>query len=296
MTWIPENYYPLQNIRKSIAGSWFLVHKIEYHAIPSGAPYEIRLKEVPDDGSLALAPSISGAVVGSFTETTGVPGINQFIVRYSSGEIEFNYQNAGEDLTVYYYAKGSAINANDINYLKSLIDDNYHHINSSNFIFTGTENLAPSATTEIVHSLGTEDFSVQLQYKTAAYSWCWVNARAVLSFEIYDQNTLKITNQCEDIIDAENWRVLITTFRIPVYLGNQNIPIAGHVDYIHSYNTQDLLFQIQSMPTSGDHQDKWIDGSGIMAVSIIDNNTIRMYNNGTGEILTGKYRLFVNLF
>lgn len=292
----PADYFPLNNIRKSIAGSWFLVNKVESHAIPSGAPYIIRLKEIPDNGDLISGPSISGVSGGPYSETGSSPGAGYFLVRYSSGEIEFNSANAADNLSISYYAKGSAVNSDDINYLKSLIDDNYHHVSSSNTLYNGPASIPSGSYVEVNHSLGTEDVSVQLQYKTAAYSWRWVDARASLAFEMYNTNTLRIYNMTADEILQENWRVLISVFRVPVLLGTSSISILGYVDLTHSYDTQDIQFQVQSLPTSGAHQNKWIDGSGIMAVSIIDNGTLRVFNNGSNVISPGRYRVLLDLF
>ena len=293
---IPEDYYPLTNIRKSIAGSWFLVNKTESHVIPSGSPYVIRLKEVPDNGDLISAPVVSGATHGVYTESFVAPAAGYFLVRYASGEIEFNSTNASDSLNITYYAKGSAVNAEDINYLKTIIDDNYHHSCASNVTYNGNAIIPSGSYVEVVHSLGTEDILVQVQYKTAAYSWRWVDARASLAFEIYNINTLRIYNMsAEDILQA-NWRVFISVFNTPVLLGSSSIPILSYVNMVHSYNTQDLQFQIQTLPTSGTHQNKWIDGAGIMAVSIIDNSNLRIYNNGSNIIAAGRYRVLINLY
>ena len=150
-----EYYFPLANIRKTIDGLWNVINIIEYRQIPEYSPYILRLKEIPDSGSLISAPSISASISGApqiFQETTTTPAPGQFLVRYNSGHIQFNSADKGKDIKINYYGLGSSINADDINYIKSLVDTNYHHSVQSNKLINGTQNLPPSGFTEIVHN------------------------------------------------------------------------------------------------------------------------------------------------
>lgn len=293
-----EYFFPLSNIRKTIDGNWNVLQIIEYRKIPESDPYILRLKEVPDSGAIISSPSISAlsGSPGEFQETTSSPAPGQFLVRYNSGHIQFNSSDKNKEIKITYYGLGSAISAEDINYLKSLIDSNYHHSVSSNKLFIGTQNLAPSGYSDIHHGLNTNEFLVQIQYKSPSYNNKWTNARAVLDFEIIDENTIRINNNSDLEINSLNWRVLISIFNTPIYYISNNIPIGMFEDIVHNLGSIDLLFQIQWKPLTGPHAGKWIDGESISSASIIDENIIRIYNNGNIEIPSNHLRLLISMF
>lgn len=294
-----EYFFPLSNIRKTVDGLWNVARIIEYRIIPGASPYTIRLKEIPDSGAIIQAPSISANISGTpevFQETNSSPGPGQFLVRYNAGLIQFNENDKGKDIKIDYYGMGSAINADDINYIKSLVDSNYHHSVQSNKLINGTQNLAPSASTEIVHNLNTTEFLVQIQYKSPSYGYKWTNARAVLDFEIVDENKIKISNNSTLTINSNEWRVLLSIFNTKVYYNQTDIPINLFEDIIHNLDSEDLMFQIQYKPSSGQHAGKWIDGESIASISIINNNTFRIYNNSNITIPNNSLRIFIGMF
>jgi hypothetical protein len=107
-------HFPLHNIRKSIDGIWDQLYTIETRTIPGSADnYIIELIEVPDDGSINQKPVIDG-----FTETTTYPPASgEYYINYHTGYIAFNENNAGNVIDIKYYAKGSLVEVQDINYL-----------------------------------------------------------------------------------------------------------------------------------------------------------------------------------
>jgi hypothetical protein len=114
-------HFPLQNIRKSIDNQWDQLYYSETRTIPGSASnYIIDLIEVPDDGTVNPKP-----VINNFTETNIYPPPSgQYYVNYGTGDIGFNKTDEGKDVTIEYYAKGSLVEADDINYLYNLIMNN----------------------------------------------------------------------------------------------------------------------------------------------------------------------------
>jgi len=128
-------FFPLANIRKDVVNEWHLNHiraeKIEVPSEPNEYGYfTVSLTEIPDNGTntsiTTSAPKITG-----MTEFRGEPinrntkrvnfAINQFFVNYQTGEIMFHQSQAGKTLFVDYFAKGSLVEAEDINYLHDRI-------------------------------------------------------------------------------------------------------------------------------------------------------------------------------
>jgi hypothetical protein len=114
-------HFPLQNIRKSIDGQWEQIYYTETRTIPGSADnYIIDLIEVPDDGTVNQKP-----VIQNFTETNIYPPPSgSYYVNYGTGYIGFNSADEGKDVTIEYHAKGSLVEADDINYLYNLIKKN----------------------------------------------------------------------------------------------------------------------------------------------------------------------------
>lgn len=110
--------FPLVNLRQSIDKQWEQVEIIESISVP--ASKVLKLREVPDDGTVSPKPVITGLV-----ETTVYPpSSGQFYVNYCTGYIEFHADQIGLTEDVTYWAKGSLVEAEDINYLnnKHIID------------------------------------------------------------------------------------------------------------------------------------------------------------------------------
>lgn len=107
-------HFPLVDIRKEINGDWNLEEIIQIITVPSSAPYIIRLKEIPDNGEIESRPIILGLSENSSIYT---PSLNEFAVKYSTGDVIFNSGQAGNSFSITYFGKGSLIEADDINYL-----------------------------------------------------------------------------------------------------------------------------------------------------------------------------------
>jgi len=114
-------HFPLQNIRKTIDDQWEQIEYIETRTIPGSASnYILGLIEVPDDGTINPKPVIQG-----YTESNTYPPVSgSYYVNYNTGYIAFNEADEGKDIEIKYYAKGSLIEADDINYLYNLIKKN----------------------------------------------------------------------------------------------------------------------------------------------------------------------------
>ena len=121
--------FPLVNLRKDTVNKWHLEHIVNEIAAVPDVPnqwgyYVCSLTEIPSDGSIqdSLPPRIPG-----LTQYKGDPinpktgRINfsqtQFYVNYATGEIMFHPAQAGQNFPVDYYAKGSLIESEDINWL-----------------------------------------------------------------------------------------------------------------------------------------------------------------------------------
>ena len=101
----------LVNLRQSIDKQWEQTELTQNLVVPVSKV--IKLKEVPDDGSVNVKPVIPGLV-----ETTVYPPIvGAFYVNYCTGYIEFNLAQVGSTAAITYWAKGSLVEAADINYL-----------------------------------------------------------------------------------------------------------------------------------------------------------------------------------
>jgi len=112
-------HFPLNNIRKTINDVWNQLHLTETVTIPGSADnYTISLREVPDDGSVNQKPIING-----FSESTSYPPQQgNYYINYNTGYIQFNENDAGTTIDIAYYAKGSLIQAQHINYLNDQIN------------------------------------------------------------------------------------------------------------------------------------------------------------------------------
>jgi hypothetical protein len=108
----------LVNLRQSIDKQWEQIEITQSLVIPASRVLKIR--EVPDDGSVNTKPVIPG-----LTETAVYPPLTgQFFVNYCTGYVEFNTAQIGDTVVITYWGKGSLVEADDINYL-----DNKHIIN-----------------------------------------------------------------------------------------------------------------------------------------------------------------------
>lgn len=105
-----ENF-PLVNLRQSIDKQWEQVEVTENITVPLSRV--VKLKEVPDDGSTNSKP----VIIGLTETTTYPPSVGQFYVNYCTGYIEFNANEVGNDYDITYWAKGSLVESEDINYL-----------------------------------------------------------------------------------------------------------------------------------------------------------------------------------
>ena len=121
--------FPLVNIRKDITNKWHIHHiESEILAIPDSPDeygfYTVSFGEIPDNGSSpgAFPPKIAG-----FTEYKGNPvnsktgrlnlSSGQFYVNYSTGQALFHPSMSGVNVSVDYYAKGSLVEAEEVNWL-----------------------------------------------------------------------------------------------------------------------------------------------------------------------------------
>ena len=105
--------FPLVNLRQTIDKQWDQIEITQNLVIPAGKV--LKLREVPDDGSVSPKISIPG-----FTETTTYPPTSsQFFVNYCTGYVEFHSDQVGDSIAVTYWAKGSLVEADDINYLNN---------------------------------------------------------------------------------------------------------------------------------------------------------------------------------
>lgn len=111
--------FPQVDIRKDIYGNWQLQSVTESVTVPSGSPYTVRLREIPDNGEIESPPTIDGLSRAN----TYYPGDGQFAVKYSIGTLIFNSAQAGNTYTVEYYGKGSLVDAVDINYLYNRVTE-----------------------------------------------------------------------------------------------------------------------------------------------------------------------------
>jgi len=125
--------FPKYNIRKDIDGTWQQINKNESIVVPSSSPYIVELEEIPDNGSVNERPKILG-----LTESlTYPPESGKFYVNYNSGKIVFHSDQAGNSYTVNYWARGSLVDADDINYLYYQYSTNFNaehiSVDTSNF-------------------------------------------------------------------------------------------------------------------------------------------------------------------
>ena len=123
--------FPLVNIRKDVVNEWHLEHILsEIIHVPSTPDawgyYTAYLTEIPDTGTNSKIETAAPKIMG-LTEYKGDPinpktkrivfSQNQFYVNYATGELMFHQARAGQNLSVDYFAKGSLIEADDINEL-----------------------------------------------------------------------------------------------------------------------------------------------------------------------------------
>jgi hypothetical protein len=105
--------FPLVNLRQAIDKQWEQIEITQNFTIP--ASRVLKLREVPDDGSVHSKPQIAG-----LTEVTSYPPLpGQFFVNYCTGYVEFNNSQVGDAIAVTYWGKGSLVEAEDINYLNN---------------------------------------------------------------------------------------------------------------------------------------------------------------------------------
>ena len=123
--------FPLVNLRKDVTNEWHLKHiTSESVTVPSSPNewgyYTVYLSEIPDNGTNTNITTSAPKIVG-LTEYRGEPinsktkrinfSQNQFFVNYQTGEILFHQAQAGQTFSVNYFAKGSLVEADDINNL-----------------------------------------------------------------------------------------------------------------------------------------------------------------------------------
>ncbi len=121
--------FPLVNIRKDVTNKWSLHHiESEVLAVPDNPDeygfYTVSLAEIPDNGS---SPGSSSPKIAGFTEFKGDPvnsktgrlnlSPGQFYINYAIGQALFHPSVAGSNLSVDYYAKGSLVEAEEVNWL-----------------------------------------------------------------------------------------------------------------------------------------------------------------------------------
>ena len=113
-------HFPLQNIRRTIDDQWEQQQLSETRTIPGAAGnFIIELIEVPDDGTVNSKPVITGYIESN----TYPPVAGSYYVNYNNGHIGFSADDAGNIVTIDYYAKGSLVEAEDINHLNNKIGD-----------------------------------------------------------------------------------------------------------------------------------------------------------------------------
>jgi len=101
----------LVNLRQSIDKQWEQIEITQSLVVPVSRV--LKLREVPDDGTVHSKPLIPG-----LTEVTVYPPLpGQFFVNYCTGYIEFNTAQIGDIVVITYWAKGSLVEVEDINYL-----------------------------------------------------------------------------------------------------------------------------------------------------------------------------------
>lgn len=129
--------FPLINIRKDAGSTWRMHHysgaSKEKIQIPTEADqfgfYSVFLTEVPDSGTIGgvTTPPIidgykeyRGAVYNHESNKLNF-GIGQFAVNYSTGELVFPPDSAGETRYVDYWGRGSVIEAEDVNFIHNRV-------------------------------------------------------------------------------------------------------------------------------------------------------------------------------
>jgi hypothetical protein len=115
--------FPLQNIRKTVDCQWYCLHITnESITVPLTGSYPIvRLIEVPSNGSISgtTKPSISGLLlINSYP-----PSASEFWCNYATGDLVFNSNESGNTYIVDYWAKGSLVEAEDINYIYETLSE-----------------------------------------------------------------------------------------------------------------------------------------------------------------------------
>lgn len=112
--------FPLHDIRRSIDGQWQQSLSVENRVVPGSTEnYILSLIEVPDDGS--INPEVS--IPGYTPSNTYPPPQDQYYINYNTGRIAFNPANTNDNIEITYYAKGSLIEVDDINYIFDHLDD-----------------------------------------------------------------------------------------------------------------------------------------------------------------------------
>jgi len=105
--------FPLVNLRQTIDEQWNQNFVTDNLTVP--ASKVLKLREVPDDGSVNAKPVIPGLT----DTTTYPPSAGQFYVNYCTGYIEFHNDEIGDSISVSYWAKGSLVESDDINYINN---------------------------------------------------------------------------------------------------------------------------------------------------------------------------------
>lgn len=105
--------FPVNNIRKNVDGSWNTVLKTESITVPMSPPYVVQLSEIPDNGEIQSPPSIVGFLISE----TYPPDPNEIYINYGNGQVAFDSSKAGNTYSIQYYAKGTLVDADHINYL-----------------------------------------------------------------------------------------------------------------------------------------------------------------------------------
>lgn len=135
--------FPLHNLRQNIGGEWRQEETWETITVPTSAIegyYIVHLEEVPDNGQVNGVVQIYNTPTTTLTSSnTYPPPAGSYYVNYATGRIAFTSTHSGQSLSAHYYKKGSLIEAEDINWLATRIQEDFN----SSYIISPTE--PPSA-------------------------------------------------------------------------------------------------------------------------------------------------------
>jgi len=95
----------------------------EPHTIPASSPYQVTLLHLANTSSIV----ITGTIQPTYTEVTTTPGLHQFLVDYSTGEITFNAGDMNDTLAISYTCVGDYASADNVNALQATAVNNIEH-------------------------------------------------------------------------------------------------------------------------------------------------------------------------